>query len=215
MPIQTLSGTSNNKRIEGEKFNTWTTIFKASPQKDLGNLACESKHITLSTNVLFILSTKPFNCGIFGGVFWWLILCYLRYSSNDLEYSLLLSVKIHLSFLLVYLSIEAWNYLNTPDTLSLWLNVYAQIFFEWSSIKVTKYSEPPRIFTFIWPYKLEWTKSSKFSFLEEEGRVLKATLFCFPTKQWAHFCRHVFVIPDKWFFRNSTIIHFSPMWPSL
>ena len=52
----------------GDRLITYATVLKASPQKDLDNIASEGKHRTLSTRVLFILSAKPFSCGVFGGV---------------------------------------------------------------------------------------------------------------------------------------------------
>uniref|UniRef100_A0A251S4S2 Uncharacterized protein n=1 Tax=Helianthus annuus TaxID=4232 RepID=A0A251S4S2_HELAN len=62
--------TSKDKGTQGVRLITFTTVFKASPQKELGNPACDNRHLTISANVLFIRSARPFNCGVFGGVFW-------------------------------------------------------------------------------------------------------------------------------------------------
>ena len=132
--------------------------------------------------------------------------CCLQYSSNDPKYPSPLLVQIYFSFLPISFPTKAWNCLNISNTWSLCLNVYAKIFLKWSSINVMNYSKPPSVFTFIGPYKSEWTELSKFSFLKEKWCVLKATLFCFLAKQWEHFCRYVFVIPNKCFFHDNAII---------
>ncbi|CAN0904619.1 hypothetical protein LINGRAHAP2_LOCUS23194, partial [Linum grandiflorum] len=67
-PVHIFSGASKSSGTLGERFHTCTTASSASPQKECGNFECESKHLTLSIKVLFILSANPFNCGVLGGI---------------------------------------------------------------------------------------------------------------------------------------------------
>ena len=145
-PNQTSSGISPSKGTDGERLMISTAVFIASPQKGLGRLACEIIHQTLSSMVLFILSARPFNYGVFGGVFSSLIPWSLQYDSNGPRYSPPLSARMHINFWPVSRSTLIWNSLNASNTSSFDLNKEIQTFLEWSSIKVTKYNAPPSDF---------------------------------------------------------------------
>ena len=97
--------------------NRWIWYSRSQPRNDLDQFAFESKHLTHSTRLIFILSATPFNCGIFGVGFWSFIPCSQQCASKDPQYSPPLSVGMHLSFFPVSLSTKTYIYLNT---LNIW-----------------------------------------------------------------------------------------------
>ena len=119
-------------------------VLTALPQNDLGSLPIFKIHRTLPTIVRFIHSAMPLCCGTPGIVFLCPIRCFEQYSLNSLEmYSPPWFVWRSFSGFPISLPTMEWNcwkYWNA------WFFVrirYTHVFYEMSSIRVTKYLLPP------------------------------------------------------------------------
>lgn len=85
---------------------------------------------------------------------------FLRYDSNLLNvYSLPLSVLRVRSFHLHCFSTSAFHLRKQSNTWSFVFMMYTQVYLDLSSVKVRKYSPPPRDFSCIFPHTSECTSS--------------------------------------------------------
>ena len=106
-------------------------VATASPQNDFGKPALMIMHLTLSSMVLFILSAKPFYCGVLLTVLYLVIPSSAQSLLNYSEkYSRLLSVLILLTFFLVCLSVRIFHYLNLTNASSLLFKMYTHTLLE-------------------------------------------------------------------------------------
>ena len=76
---------SQSTNLNGTKFKRYLAIFKAYPQKDVGNIEKLIINLTMSKKVRFFLFATPFCCGVPRAINWDIIPCSLRKESNSLD----------------------------------------------------------------------------------------------------------------------------------
>jgi hypothetical protein len=123
---------------EGDLFTKYFVVSTASTQNSCVSPTPLSMLLALSINVLFILSTTPFCCGVYGVVFWHAMPHYLQnYSKSFPHNSPPLSVLNTLIFLSIWFSTRDLNSLNFLKTYDFFLRKYIHVFLEKSSMKET------------------------------------------------------------------------------
>ena len=158
-------------------FITYLAVISASAQNSFDSFACANILRTHSMMVRFILSTNPFNSGVFGTVYLSRILFDRQYSSNCPRYSPSLSARTAFSFRPVSLStLLVFSVVFSGETHS---------FRMWSSMNVTKYYHPTCDFVSTWHTSVCTSSNNAFHLIG--GLTRKEVRFCFPSMQSVHF----------------------------
>src|SRR6478672_4719178 len=117
--------------------------------------------LAISTMVRFALSATPFCCGVYGVDSCLSMPCVCKKRSKALEVnSPPLSDRNALILCSDCFSTRALNSTNLANTSPLDFNTYTHIFLEKSSIKVTKYKQPPIEMVLNGPQTSECTNSN-------------------------------------------------------
>ena len=138
--------------------------------------------LSISINIMFILSVTPLFWGVYGVVFFRTTPHFLQNSSNSfLQNSQPLSILNTFIFFSIWFSTKALNSLNLWKTSDFFLRKYIHVFLEKSSINYTYHTKLPSDGTDTSPNTSLHTSSNiPFTLLAQEGKL---TWFCFPYTQ--------------------------------